>query len=111
VDNIGGTDPHPLATLHLANFNKAGEELDHNWWRGDAERRLVVHSKCVRERDDSKSSRSRKYARLEKTSSCVRDWNHMPKILAPTQTIAFFPRNRNLPLLYVCAASRIFQIL
>jgi hypothetical protein len=64
--SLDGIDPdsHPLATLHLANFNSVGQELDQNWFQGDVEQKLVVHSKRAREQD-SELSRVRKSARLE----------------------------------------------
>ena len=63
-DDVEDPDHHPLATLHLANFRKVGEKLDQNWFRGDVEQKLVVHSKHAREEQDSESPRVRKCARL-----------------------------------------------
>jgi hypothetical protein len=59
------TDLHPLATLHLDNFNQTSKQLDINWFRGDVEQKEVVHLKRLPGREDSDMSRRRKRARLE----------------------------------------------
>jgi hypothetical protein len=64
-EGIEDPDHHPLATLHLANFQKVGEKLDQNWFRGDVEQKLVVHSKRAREEQGSESLHVRKSARLQ----------------------------------------------
>jgi hypothetical protein len=38
-------DLHPLAALHLGNFNEVNMQLDINWFRGDVEQKEVVHFK------------------------------------------------------------------
>ena len=72
-------DSHPLATLHLQNFNKvgndldrnwfllrsvkeAGKELERNWFKGAVQQTLVVPSKRAREEQESEA-RPRKRAK------------------------------------------------
>ena len=38
-------DSHPLATLHLENFNRISKEMDVNWFRGIVEQNEVIHLK------------------------------------------------------------------
>jgi hypothetical protein len=52
ADNIKDPDLHPLAGLHLENFNKAGETLDRYWFQGNLGQKLVVHLKHAREKQD-----------------------------------------------------------
>ena len=78
-------DNHPLATLHMENFNKVGEELDRNWFllgsvkeagkeldrnwfKGAVQQTLVVPSKRAREEQEAGSrppKRAKKRARTE----------------------------------------------
>ena len=45
-DDVGTDDDgHPLATLHLENFNNIGEMLGRSWYMGDTEQREVVFAK------------------------------------------------------------------
>jgi hypothetical protein len=37
-------DVHPLATLHLENFNANGMTLAQNWFLGDVEQKQLVYS-------------------------------------------------------------------
>jgi hypothetical protein len=57
MDNIEDPDLHPLATLHLENFNQANERLGIQWFQGDMEQKLVVHAKRAREPQDCESPR------------------------------------------------------
>jgi len=43
VDSVDVTDPdlHPLATLHLGNFNRIGGLLARSWYRNDTEPPVV----------------------------------------------------------------------
>ena len=66
VSRVDDPDLHPLATLHLANFNRVGEELDIKWFKGDVEQKVVVHSKRAYEGEDSDASRMQKRGRLER---------------------------------------------
>ena len=38
-------DSHPLATLHLENFDRMSKEMDVNWFRGLVEQNEVIHLK------------------------------------------------------------------
>ena len=38
-------DLHPLATLHLVNFNSVSEEMGLKWFCGDVEQKEVIHAK------------------------------------------------------------------
>lgn len=50
-DNVDVTDPdeHPLATLHLDNFNENSRILARSWFENDAEQAVVAFAKdrCV----------------------------------------------------------------
>jgi len=38
-------DLHPLATLHLDNFNHMSKSMDLKWFLGDVEQKEVIHAK------------------------------------------------------------------
>ena len=42
--NVYDTDPHPLATLHYANFKENSTKLSGNWFLGDTEQREAIYS-------------------------------------------------------------------
>ena len=42
--NVPDPDPHPLATLHMANFRDIDKTLPRNWFLGDIEQKEVVYS-------------------------------------------------------------------
>jgi hypothetical protein len=42
--NLPDTDQHPLATLHMANFQDIGKTLSQNWFLGDIEQKEVIYS-------------------------------------------------------------------
>jgi hypothetical protein len=57
-------DLHPLATLHLANFNQVSLQLGINWFRGAVEQKVMASSKRAHEGRHSDTLREQKQARL-----------------------------------------------
>jgi hypothetical protein len=90
----GANDPdrHPVATLHLDNFNKVIEELDRDWFQGVGQQTLVVSSKRARGGTGTgiKFAETRKVGGIigRRAARCV-TMDHIPMILTPTQAIAF----------------------
>jgi hypothetical protein len=55
ADNIEDPDLHPLATLHLKNFEANSLALDESWYRGNVQEKLGISAKQARQNPDSAS--------------------------------------------------------
>jgi len=57
LQRTDGEDPdsHPLATLHLENFDETCKELTRDWFLGTGQQLLVLPSKRAHEAQESES--------------------------------------------------------
>ena len=98
----GDADKHPLACLHLENFEEVGYKLDADWFRRDllekvisskekviSPKEKVTSSKHVREEEEEDSDLPRRLRPLKRArlvdAKCV-TMNPIPTILTPAQT-------------------------
>jgi len=63
------SDLHPLATLHMENFNITIKKLDEHWFLGDLEQRIVFHSLYDADKDGQPCRSARLAALMSGTSS------------------------------------------